>query len=338
MMLWLLACTQPEPPLKTSLDLYAQGLEMLEAGEPAQAAERFEAARALSPQSAELLVWEAKALADSGELAGAILLLDRAIALRPGLLEGWYNRACYKARAGDLEGAGQDLRHALRSPELDPLVVALDPDLAPLRADPANAEWIPMPELGLSMRVPEAPAFLGSEIEAVLRLERGADQGLSLRRVGEGSPLLRPVAWIEERSTQAPGQLGLRLRAQVMGAGEASFGPFKVSASGLEETLEAQSVRLLAPQSHTPPDQIWAGPLQAPSELLSLTTGAQRIGEWVVVSHAPGDTLQWQATEQLSLELREDGRIQAIGVVGRLPTGERVQVMRGSRLVWEGSP
>ena len=79
MILWLLACTQPEPPLKRSLDLYSQGLVKLEAGQFAQAAGDFEQAHLLAPGNGELLIWQAKALADSGDLSGAIALLDQAV-------------------------------------------------------------------------------------------------------------------------------------------------------------------------------------------------------------------------------------------------------------------
>jgi hypothetical protein len=337
--LWLLACSQPEPPIKTSLDLYAQGLESLEAGEPSRAAAEFERARALVPQSGELLLWQAKALADSGDLSGGISLLDQAVKMHPGMVEGWYNRACYKARAGDLAGAGADLQQALRSPELDRLVVAQDPDLALLRADPANADWIPMPSLGLSLKVPAEPAFLGSEIELVIGVEQGAEDGLSLSTSALMSPLLRPVAWIEERSGEQPGQRKLRLRLEVLGGGEAQVGPYVVSARGVEERLAAQAVTLLAPQSHSPPTASWTGPLEAPSQNLGVGRSAERLkDDWVLVSFTPGDRVEWTALDVVRMELREDGVLQSLGLMGRLPAGETVSIYQGQKVVWEGSP
>jgi hypothetical protein len=337
--LWLLACSQPEPPIKASLDLYAQGLESLEAGEASRAAGEFERARGLVPESGELLLWQAKALADSGDLAGSITLLDQAVKMHPGMVEAWYNRACYKARAGDLAGASVDLQQALRSPELDRLVVAQDPDLALLRADPANADWIPMPSLGLSLKVPTEPAFLGSEIELVIGVEQGAEEGLSLSTSEPMSPLLRPVTWIEERSGEQPGQRKLRLRLEVLGGGEALVGPFVVSARGVEEGLAPQAVSLLAPQSHSPPTVSWTGPFEAPSQLLRSELSAERLqADWVLVSFSPGDRVEWAATEVVRLELREDGVLQALGALGRLPAGETVSIHQGQKVVWEGSP
>lgn len=339
MILWLLACTQPEPPIKTSLDLYSQGLKSLEAGEPSTAAAEFERARALVPQSGELLLWQAKALADSGDLDGSIALLDQAVETHPGMVEAWYNRACYKARAGDLAGASTDLQQALRSPELDRLVVAQDPDLASLRADPANADWIPLPSLGLSLKVPAEPAFLGSEIELVIGIEQGAEDGLKLSTLAPLSPLLRPVAWIEERIGEKPGQRRLRLRLEVLGGGEALLGPFTVSARGVEGQLAAQAVTLMAPQSHSAPSESWVGPMRAPSELLQAEVGAERAqDDWVLVSFSPGDRVEWGAEHVVRLELREDGVLQAVGEMGRLPAGETVVIHQGQRVVWEGSP
>ena len=339
MIFWLLACSQPEVPVKRALELYAQGLSELEAGQSMQAAEDFAQARLLDPQSAELLIWQAKALAEAGDLTGAIALLDQAVALRPGLVEAWYNRACYRARAGDLDGASQDLQQALRSPELDRLIVAQDPDLMILRADPANADWIPLPRLGLSLKVPGQPAFLGAEIEAVIGVAQGADQGLTLRASGPLSPLLRPVAWIEERSSEMPDQRRLRLRLEVRGAGTAEEGPFVVSASGLTGELAAQSVALLAPQGHVPPSEPWTGPMLLPSELLQALPGAKRMEEdWVLVSYVAGDRVEWAAEEQIILELRDDSVLQAVGKLGRLPEGNRLAIKRGDQLIWEGSP
>ena len=339
MIFWLLACTQPEPPVKRGLELYSQGLSELEAGQSMQAAEDFAQARILDPQSAELLIWQAKALAEAGDLSGAIALLDQAVVLRPGLVEAWYNRACYRARAGDLGGASQDLQQALRSPDLDRLLVAQDPDLMILRSDPANADWIPLPRLGLSLEVPGQPAFLGAEIEVVIGVAQGAEQGLTLRALSPLSPLLRPVAWIEERSSEIPDQRRLRLRLKVQGAGTAEVGPFVVSASGLTGELAAQSVSLLAPQGHVPPSEPWTGPMQLPSELLQALPGAERLeGDWVLVSYAPGDRVEWAAGEQMTLELRDDGVLQAVGEMGQLPAGERLSIKRGRQLIWEVSP
>ncbi|MFT5586406.1 MAG: hypothetical protein ACI9VR_004004 [Cognaticolwellia sp.] len=339
MILLLLACSQPEPPVKRGLNLYAQGLSKLEAGQSAEAAEDFAQARVLDPQSAELLLWQAKAVAEGGDLKGAIALVDQAVVLRPGMVEAWYNRACYRARSGDVAGASLDLQQALRSPDLDRLLVAQDTDLAILRADPGNADWIPLPRLGLSLKVPDQPFFLGSEIELVIGIDQGADQGLTLRMISPLSPLLRPVAWIEEGWAETPGHRRLRLRLKVQGAGRAELGPFVVSASGLTGEIPAQSVSLLAPESHLSPSESWTGSMRLPSELLQAVPGAQRLeGEWVLVSYAPGDRVEWAAGEQVTLEVREDGVLQALGKMGRLPEGETLSIKRGQEVLWQGSP
>jgi hypothetical protein len=284
------------------------------------------------------MLWQAKALAEDEDLEAAIALLDQAVLLRPGMVEAWYNRACYRARAGDMDGASKDLQQALRSPELDRLLVAQDPDLAVLRADPANADWIPLPKLGVSLSVPDEPAFLNSEIEVVIEIEQGAGQGLSVVAPKPLSPLLRPVAWVEERSAETPDARRLRLRLKVLGGGSAEIGPFVVSASGLTEEVAMQSVSLLAPESHVAPAESWTGPMGPPSELLQDLPGAQRLDGWVLVSYTPGDRVEWSAQEQVSLELREDGVLQAVGTLGRLPPGETLSLKRGQQVLWEGSP
>lgn len=337
-MWWLLACTQPEPSVKQSLDLFSQGRTHLEAGRPAKAAQSFSEASAVDPESAELWIWQAKALAEQGELEAAIDALDRAVTLRPGLVEGWYNRACYKARAGDLDGATQDLQQALRSPELDRIQVAQDPDLAPLRADPRNAAWIPLPKLVVQATVPTEPAFLGAEIELSVTLEDGGQQGWQLRG-GPESPLLQPVQWLEETSAASPGQRRLRLRYRVQGGGAAQLGPWTVRAGGLESRVETDPVRLLAPSSHHAPEQPWPGSLAAPSELLADEAGARRLeGPWVVVSMQPGDRVVWDGDQGVELELRQDGVLQAVGILAQLPEGSPVSLYRGQAELWTGTP
>ncbi len=337
-MWWLLACTQPEPSVTQSLDLFSQGKAHLEAGRPAQAEESFAQASAVDPQSAELWIWQAKALAEQGKLPGAIEALDRAVALRPGLVEGWYNRACYKARAGDLEGAKQDLQQALRSPELDRILVARDPDLAPLRKDPANAGWIPLPKLEVRASAPTEPAFLGAEIELSVTLGDGGQQGWQVRG-GPESPLLQPVQWLEETSAESPGQRRLRLRYKVQGGGEAQLGPWTVRAGGLESTVETGPLTLLAPKSHQAPVAPWPGSVASPSELLADQVGARRLeGSWVVVSMQPGDRVVWDARQEVVLELRQDGVLQALGVLAQLPQGSPVSLYRGQAELWTGTP
>jgi hypothetical protein len=85
--------------------------------------------------------WEptfaAKGIADRGDLAAAVELMDEVRAEHPGNASVLYNAACFEAIAGRREAALEHLRAAA---ELDPKVLdwaRADEDLDPIRDDPA---------------------------------------------------------------------------------------------------------------------------------------------------------------------------------------------------------
>ena len=88
--------------------------------------------------------WEsyfaAKPLADAGDPAGAAALVEEALAEHPDNPSVLYNLACYRALAGDLDGATDVL---LRAFDAEPKTLAwarADTDLDPLRDRPEVAE------------------------------------------------------------------------------------------------------------------------------------------------------------------------------------------------------
>jgi tetratricopeptide (TPR) repeat protein len=87
--------------------------------------------------------WEyffaASPLSESGDHAGALALMDEGLARFPDNGSMLYNTACYRGRAGDLEGAVAALKRAF---ELEPRArewARTDPDLAELRELPEIA-------------------------------------------------------------------------------------------------------------------------------------------------------------------------------------------------------
>ena len=69
------------------------------------AARAFEEASRAHPESAALHDWQAHALAQGGDVAGARAVLDAAIPFFTGNIDLRYNRAAYAAQDGDLEAA-----------------------------------------------------------------------------------------------------------------------------------------------------------------------------------------------------------------------------------------
>ena len=89
------------------------GTSALESGDYDRAIEAFAEAHRARPNDILLEAWRAKAFAEAGQTQEAVSLLDRVIAARPSFLEARYNRAAYRARMGDFEGAAVDLTSLL---------------------------------------------------------------------------------------------------------------------------------------------------------------------------------------------------------------------------------
>lgn len=338
-MLLALACNEPQvDPLRAAVLSFQAGKEALSQGDPQAAAEAFGQAQALDPQSAELALWHGQALAEAGDLPGAIAQADRAVSLRPGLVEGWYNRACWKARAGDLEGAASDLAQALRSPELDPLSVAVDPDLQALREHPEFASVMPSAELPLAAELDPGPHFLGAELELRLTLDRGGELSPSLSSASEPSALMRPTAVIQDLDPNRPGALGLRVRFKALGPGEVTLGPITAQAGALQGHSEALGVQLLAPPDTPTPTQVaWAPIWSLPASLLTGEPGARAVQGWCLVELQPGDRARWEATDVVEVELREGTRVLRRGLLGQSEAGAPVVIERAGQTTWSGS-
>ena len=253
-MLILLACTgSTDPqlePVRQSLAAYEAGTRALEAGDPKAAQGHFEAAIAVDTESATLQLWRAKALADQGDFEGAVEGATEALKRQPELLEARYDRACWRSRAGDQEGAAEDLRIALRDPVLDPLVVARDPDLEALRDSPFG-EVVPRPVLPVHAELSEEAVFLGGEV--VLRLAALHPGQLSLVHEGPEAGILALRKVVEDQTPEgSQTRTELRFSWTVLGAGEVPLGPWRVEAEGFEGRTEGGVVRALAPEGHQP--------------------------------------------------------------------------------------
>ena len=255
-MLLLLACTTAEPevdprllPLQESLRLYDEGLVALE-HDPVKAAELFAQASEQDPRSAILHLWRAQALADAGDLEGAIAEAGTALGLDQNLVAARYNRACWRTRAGDLEGGREDLLEALMDVRIDPLSAALDPDLAPLLE--AYPE-LPRAELPCTATVPGEAVFVGSDWTLVLECRHRPKEPLSI----EGPALpgaLRHVRTVQTVAPDGPLQRStLELTFSVQGAQEQPLGPWTFSSGGCSRATPRRAPPASWPRRGTPP-------------------------------------------------------------------------------------
>lgn len=223
LLLWLVACGGPEPQLvaqREALDGWEAAVAALERGDPG-ASEAFAALVQRFPGEPSLLLWQAKAEAGAGDLQRALSLTDQALALDPEVENGRYNRACYRARAGDLAGAARDLRQVLASGAVDVDDILADPDLVPFLDRPELA-FLPRPRVAVDVAGPEALVFWGSPADVTLRAE-----GLRGSFVVEAPAVAGPVelARVDERIGEGTHDVTWRFR--VVGEGPVAVGPFR---------------------------------------------------------------------------------------------------------------
>lgn len=303
----------PDPldPQREALAAYARGVDALEGGDAPAAVVQFGEALQLDP-TPELHLWRARALAAAGDLDGAVAGADAALEMRPDSALARYNRGCWRLRQGLTELAWGDIQAALASGQLDPLAVAQDPDLDPLRADPRFADRVPAAALPAVLSVDAGPRFLRDDW--VLRVEavHAPDQPLELEGLlPVPAPPLSPRRMVQTRTRQGGlARSAVELNLRVEGAFEGQIGPFTARAGALSKSLEAQPVELLAPEGHLAPAlPPLAFALRTPEAIFARVapdTAAREEG-WLLVRGLPGDTLSWLGQPEVvfTAELRE---------------------------------
>ena len=142
-MMWLLlmACSSaPSVPadledMHAALEAWRDAETHRKAGDYLSALEDMERALEKDDRSPELWLSTGHVLAGLQRFDEAIAAASRALELRVGWSDAYYDRACWYARAGQIERAASDLAIALSEGGIDRLTAAADPDLEALRAD-----------------------------------------------------------------------------------------------------------------------------------------------------------------------------------------------------------
>lgn len=231
---WIVSCllgcvgSSPSPELVSasrSLQEWRAGSEHLANGDAAGALASFDRALQSRPDDPLLLAWRGRALAEGGDLSGAVGAMDAALARAPSFAEAAYNRAAYLARLGRVDEAGVALKHALSLGAADPRDVLQDPDFMP-HLDHVALAFLPKAPITARLKGPGGSVFVGSD--AVVRLQVS---GLALDGVVvEGPTAAGPfrMSGVEERLERPSGadeQLILTWTLRALGPGSLVVGP-----------------------------------------------------------------------------------------------------------------
>lgn len=290
----LCCCRAVDDDLATqreALDLWRHGVDILEE-DPAQAALAFRDARIALPVNPVLLTWEARALADSGDLVRARAALDLALERDPSFGVARYNRAAYACRAGEYEAAARDLRRVLEDGVVSARQVVQDPDFAPHLMEDAF-EFLPVTALQVSVEAPTGTLFWGTEFSVRLRVVGASVGPLSLTAEAVSGPI-QLVRMVEDTSPSTSGAVrDLTWTFRITGAGDVRLGPFQLWSG--ERRVSLQPVELVAaapPHRSHAPDPPFSD-MSTAGELLAghVVGDVWRVGDEVRVATGPSGGL-----------------------------------------------
>jgi len=246
---WWLACTQSDPQLmalQDAVEHWEAGAEAMDDGDGALALQHFRKARQVRPSDSLLGAWEARAMAEQGDVQGAIAVLDEVLGELPAFAEARYNRAAYKARLGDAPGAAADLRRAIEDGACRGRDVLSDPDFAGLLGHPDMA-FLPSDVLQVTVEAPDESAFWGSEVAVVMRIIGAKPGPVAVRAEAVDGPLSMLSVFEDARdSTEGPYR-EITWSMRVAGAGPVVMGPFHVSSGDHIQHVEAVRFEAKAP-------------------------------------------------------------------------------------------
>jgi hypothetical protein len=343
-MLWSMwfACWTAEVPqphvqaASHALDAWNVGEQALLDGEVGVGREALERALAERPDDPLLGAWLAHAEARAGQLDTAIARLDRVLKLKPAFAVARYNRGAYRARAGDLDGAAEDLQAALSGGASTPRKALRDPDFAAVRRDPRFA-FLPEHALDVSMFVPAGLAFLGSRVEVRLEavgLNAGGLDTLVL-------PLQGPVKLLRVEQDDVARPDGDRARSwvwtlQVTGAGEVRVGPVELTQGVLDGSGPGAAFPTSAPGGHVmtvrPARSLWSPEMRLANH--PTPTAWQEEGLiWTAVGGAERVELKPLLPPDVLATMSVDGRI--VRTLNGYADGlEQVRLGGGGQQLW----
>ncbi|MBN1334946.1 MAG: hypothetical protein JXB39_03195 [Deltaproteobacteria bacterium] len=317
----LAACHGKFTETAEALDRYRSGRAHLERGEPVEAAEDFADAARLDPTSVALVAWQAHALAEAGDLEGAVRVLSGQAPSGTVTPLMRYNRACYLARLGRSLEALDSLQRAVQE---DPDLVAaarIDPDLVLLAGTPGFEAVVGHPAVQARMAGEEGAILAGETYDLVLEVRGPEGMRLDLTWVGPALPGFEVRRIVDEAEEDGRHRtLTFTLFAGV--AGEGTLGPWRLGVSGQALDLPAVAWEVVAPPGatpRTPPVLQPMGPgFWCPAEVLE-GRATPSVGTWLgrlLVVHAPSDRVEVDPDavtgSPLVLEVRRDGQIQAV--------------------------
>ncbi len=316
-----LACRDAEfAPLRGALADYSSGRKAFEAGDHEMAIASFVKAREGDPDSAVLMLWEARARAAGGDVVAAEALATQVITAHPDAGLAWYNRAAWRVRLGHTDAGAEDLKRALVTGIRSPYEAAIDPDFVSVLGTPAFVELLPPAPVVAVVVPPAGSVFVGSEVLIQVQLVSAPTVLASLRRTSPSSSCLVLDRIVEDQH-RGGGVLARRvdLYFRAVGPCDVELSLLAEATSPVVASAALPPIRVVveAPTAFTAPP-----PKELPEQLPLPGTLAAADGAWAAgrvgrVAWAMGRADQVPtlggSPPNMKLELRVDGTTRAGG-------------------------
>ncbi len=330
--------------MSESLEAWREGAKLLEAGNSKGARAAFARGLAARPGDTVLAAWDARAMAEGGDLDGAISLSRQILAANPDFGEVRYNLAAYLARKGAIEEAAAELEVALEHVARRPRDVLTDPDFQPHLDDPAFG-FLPTSGLVVAVDVPKNAIFWGSQGALTLRITGVDDHAV----VVEAPPVAGPielVGVVQDLMLSTDGNaVDLTWTFKAVGAGSVELGPFSITAGPHHADVRSVQIETTAPEDKARPKE----PLEpfvftTPSRLGDAygDATAHRIDGGLAVRGMTSDRIEMSpmSASMVQYEVRVGGQpswmVRLYRDFENLP--ETVKITRGGDVLFDSAP
>lgn len=321
---------------RASLSAYDRGRAALEAARPAEAANLFAEAATFDPASPELPVWQARALVEAGDPAGAEGVLAAALERFPDEVTARYNHAAVLSRLGELDAAAEELSRLYASGAVEPAEVGEDPDFAALAADPRYQQLAPPQRVAVALVGEPGAVLLGEDWTLEIEVRSRQGELLAFSDLGETTGLLRHVRTVEDLDPVGGREQRRTLTVtwKAVAPGLRTLGPWLVAAGGQSTVTGTVPVEVLALPGRAPgvPDE--AGSVFSVESALAGTTApwAGRLLGRLAVRLPPDATATLApapAEPPTRLELRRAGQTEQLALLYRDAAATQVTIRRG---------
>ncbi len=331
-LMWAVGCGSAEPDPLSRLGTALEAWDRAQASDSLQL-EALSEARAADPVSIAAARALARAELDAGNVDAALATLDAVVPPQPSELHAHllWDRAALRSRAGRIDDAAADIRRCLIL-GIDARALAIDPDLASVRADPDFGQLLPTVEIRARESASSSEVLLGETWQRTIelsappgspRIESVGAPPASLQLLEVVEDIVTADEWTENRRIQ--------LTYAAVAPGAAHVPAHQVQVARKSTTLGTRRVEVVAVGSMkaTGGGELAFSTLPLPSAFAGTPLTPE------VVARDAHSLLRWPAHVDCRLAFDDLQPVRLIARVGGQPSWKGALVAAGTEGRWE---